>query len=37
MNYELNACVPIRKLIYEVAGGPVSGEVKAVLSGFSCM
>ena len=33
--YELNAGVPVRKLIYEMAGGPLNGEVKAVLSGFS--
>jgi NADH:ubiquinone oxidoreductase subunit F (NADH-binding)/quercetin dioxygenase-like cupin family protein len=33
--YELNAGVSLRKLIYEAAGGPVNGDVKAVLSGFS--
>ena len=33
--YELDAGVPLRRLIYEVAGGPVKGDVKAVLSGFS--
>jgi NADH:ubiquinone oxidoreductase subunit F (NADH-binding)/quercetin dioxygenase-like cupin family protein len=33
--YELDAGVPLRKLIYQVAGGPVNGEIKAVLSGFS--
>jgi NADH-quinone oxidoreductase subunit F len=32
--YECNAGISLRKLIYEVAGGPL-GEVKAVLSGFS--
>ena len=33
--YELEAGVPLRKLIYDMAGGPVNGQVKAVLSGFS--
>ena len=33
--YECNAGVSLRKLIYELAGGPLDGEVKAVLSGFS--
>jgi NADH:ubiquinone oxidoreductase subunit F (NADH-binding)/quercetin dioxygenase-like cupin family protein len=33
--YECNAGVSLRKLIYELAGGPLDGDVKAVLSGFS--
>jgi hypothetical protein len=33
--YELDAVVSLRRLIYEVAGGPIKGRVKAVLSGFS--
>ena len=33
--YEVQAGVSLRKLIYEVAGGPADGDVKAVLSGFS--
>ena len=33
--YECDAGVSLRKLIYELAGGPLGGEVKAVLSGFS--
>jgi NADH-quinone oxidoreductase subunit F len=33
--YELNAGVSLRRLVYEVAGRPTNGEVKAVLSGFS--
>jgi NADH:ubiquinone oxidoreductase subunit F (NADH-binding)/quercetin dioxygenase-like cupin family protein len=33
--YELQAGISLRKLIYEVAGGPANTEVKAVLSGFS--
>jgi NADH-quinone oxidoreductase subunit F len=33
--YELDAGVSLRRLIYEVAGGPIKGRVKAVLSGFS--
>jgi NADH-quinone oxidoreductase subunit F len=33
--YESRAGIPLRKLIYDVAGGPLGGEVKAVLSGFS--
>ena len=33
--YELNAGVSLRRLVYEVAGRPTNGEVKAVLSGVS--
>ena len=33
--YEFEAGIPLSKLIYEVAGGPANGQVKAVLSGFS--
>jgi NADH-quinone oxidoreductase subunit F len=33
--YELDAVVSLSRLIYEVAGGPIKGRVKAVLSGFS--
>ena len=33
--YEVQAGASLRKLIYEVAGGPANAEVKAVLSGFS--
>jgi NADH-quinone oxidoreductase subunit F len=33
--YELDAGVTLRKLMYEVAGGPLKDEIKAVLSGFS--
>jgi NADH-quinone oxidoreductase subunit F len=33
--YEVDAGVPLRKLIDQVAGGPANGKIKAVLSGFS--
>ena len=33
--YELEAGITLQQLIYQVAGGPVNGGVKAVLSGFS--
>jgi NADH-quinone oxidoreductase subunit F len=33
--YEFEAGVPLRKLIYQAAGGPVNGQIKAVLAGFS--
>jgi NADH-quinone oxidoreductase subunit F len=33
--YELEAGITLQQLIYQVAGGPANGDVKAVLSGFS--
>jgi NADH:ubiquinone oxidoreductase subunit F (NADH-binding) len=33
--YEVEAGVPLRKLIDDIAGGPTDGGIKAVLSGFS--
>jgi len=34
VNCLLQFVLSVRKLVYEVAGGPINGEVKAVLSGF---
>jgi NADH:ubiquinone oxidoreductase subunit F (NADH-binding)/quercetin dioxygenase-like cupin family protein len=33
--YEFEAGITLQQLIYQVAGGPTNGDVKAVLSGFS--